>query len=328
MKGKMMHWCKFSLFLLIPLFLISCEKKGEADPWKIDHGKLKVLSTVSMINDLVQRIGGEEIDSATLIQGALDPHSYELVKGDDEKLAHADLIFYNGLGLEHGASLRLYLEKNEKAIALGETLVKRPENLLLLIDDQYDPHIWLDVSLWAKLVDPIVGTLSEKLPQFTTAFQRRGEELKKEMLEADEKIYTLLQAIPSENRYLVTTHDAFRYFTRRYLAQEGEENWTLRCAAPEGVAPESQLSIADVIAIVDYIEKHHVAVLFPESNLNQDVLKKIVNAAQKRGCKIQFSSKCLFADAMGDATSYLEMVWYNVGVISEALTQENCGISS
>ena len=62
------------------------------------NGKLKVLSTTAMLHDLVKQIGGDEIDSTVLICGDLDPHTYQLVKGDGEKLSFADLVFYNGLG--------------------------------------------------------------------------------------------------------------------------------------------------------------------------------------------------------------------------------------
>ena len=116
------------LFALFALGLaVSCGKKKSISPlseWMQDSGKVKVLSTIAQIGDLVTFIGGERVESWVLVPFELDPHSYDLVKGDGEKLARADRIFFNGLGLEHGASLSSYLRSNDKAVAVGE-LIRR-----------------------------------------------------------------------------------------------------------------------------------------------------------------------------------------------------------
>src|SRR6185437_14825555 len=99
---------RFVIFALSALLLLTAgchSKKARSNLsalqlWMSSNGKLKVLCTTAMIAELVQELDKEHIDCLTLIQGESDPHSYQLVKGDDEKLSRADLIFYNGLGLE------------------------------------------------------------------------------------------------------------------------------------------------------------------------------------------------------------------------------------
>src|SRR5262245_59697529 len=108
-----------SLISILLIFCFACRRENSQvsiQTWMQQTGKLKVLSTIAMIDDLVKQVGGEYIDRMTLIKGELNPHSYQLVKGDDEKLAFADIIFFNGLGLEHGPSLQHYLENSKKAI--------------------------------------------------------------------------------------------------------------------------------------------------------------------------------------------------------------------
>ncbi len=78
-----------------------------------------------MIQDIVRQVGGEHVDVIALINGEMDPHSYQLVKGDGEKITRADLIFANGLGLEHGPSLRQQLENNPKAVPLGNWIIAK-----------------------------------------------------------------------------------------------------------------------------------------------------------------------------------------------------------
>src|SRR5690349_13398984 len=111
--------------------------------WAMQNGKLKILSTTAMVDDIVGQIGKERIDHIPLITGEIDPHSYELVKGDDEKLSLATIIFYNGLGLEHGASLRYQIEHHRNAIGVGNFILEKQPNLILYSDKEIDPHIWM-----------------------------------------------------------------------------------------------------------------------------------------------------------------------------------------
>ena len=70
--------------------------------------------------------------------------------------------------------------------------------------------------------------------------------------------------IPVEKRYLVTSHDAFNYFARAYLAADEEsqnEGWRGRFESPEGLSPESQLSAVHIRQIIDHLQKHQIQVL-------------------------------------------------------------------
>ncbi|MCH9609291.1 MAG: Periplasmic zinc-binding protein TroA [Chlamydiales bacterium] len=307
---------------LVLCFLASCSKVDRHQQWWESNGKVKVLSTIAMIDDFVAEIGGEHVDTMSLIRGELDPHSYELVKGDDEKFMYADLIFYNGLGLEHARSLRGNLEGNPKAIAVGDPILKENPSLILKIEGECDPHIWMDITLWMKTIRTIVHSLSAVDPIHTSDYVAAGEKLYTKMEDADRTVYRTMQSIPPERRYLVTSHDAFHYFARRYLALPGEVNWRRRCAAPEGLAPDAQLSVSDIYKIIRHIEKYHVSILFPESNLSRDSLRKILRAGRERGVEIMLAKEPLFGDAIGSAENYLEMISHNVDVISRELTRE------
>lgn len=282
--------------------------------WAQPNGKVKVLSTTAMIDDIVGRIGKDRIDHIALINGEIDPHSYELVKGDDEKFSFAHVIFYNGLGLEHGASLRYQLEHHANAIDLGSQI---QADLLINVGGQVDPHVWMDIALWSQIVRPIVIELSKIDPEGSEYYEKNGQEMHEAMLAEHQRIYDSLQSVPEERRYLVTSHDAFNYFTRAYLAAPNEE-WRARVNAPEGLAPEGQLSTADIQKTIDYLLKYQVKVVFPESNVSRDSLKKVINACAKKGLNVAISKDDLYADAMGDAGSYLKMVEHDANVLIEA----------
>ncbi len=319
--GQSLRFGTFALFfcLVAALLLWGCATPSRSlEDWSHPNGKLKVLSTTSMIDNVVGEIGGERVDHIPLIVGELDPHSYELVKGDDEKLSSAQLIFYNGLGLEHGASLRYHLEHHPVTVAVGNAVQERHPGRILRVGHDLDPHIWMDISLWAETVDPIVEALVRADPEGEVFYRQHGAELKERMLAEHASIRVAFAKVPEQKRYLVTSHDAFNYFARAYLAPlEEVENgsWKNRCRAPEGLAPDGQLSAADIQRIVDFLCVYRVQVVFPESNVSRDAIKRIVQVCKQKGIEVQISEAILYGDAMGnlesDASTYLGMMRHN-----------------
>lgn len=326
---------KIFSFLLIGfllLLLVACgpetPRSHETREWMGTQGKLKILATTAMIADLVQNIVQENGATLTLIKGELDPHSYQLVKGDEEKFLAADLIFANGLSLEHGASLRHHLENRSKTVLLGDLLLEKDPQKMIYVSGKIDPHIWMDISLFAETIPFIVEALSRLDPEHANEFAKNGQKLVQKMLEGHQKIRSLLLQIPEKKRYLVTSHDAFNYFTRAYLAEENEmkDGWQKRFAAPEGLAPDSQLNPLDIQAILDHLKNYRISVLFPESNVSRDSIRKIVAAGKENGINLVISSDYLYGDAMGspgsDGDNYLKMINHNAVTISRYLKED------
>lgn len=313
------------LAILLQFTFTTCStvKKSSSAEWFKENGKIKVLTTTAMIQDLVQRVGEDRVDVVSLINGELDPHSYQLVKGDGEKISRADLIFANGLGLEHGPSLQQQLETNPKAVPLGNWIMAKEPEIIVLLNGQIDPHIWMDISLWQKTVPYIVEYLSLQEPMHAEQFKKNGQLLMAEMEQAHKQIRQEMQAIPAEHRYLVTSHDAFNYFTRSYLADDKEivdNTWRDRFAAPEGLAPDSQLSTVQIKEILSHLKKYQIRVLFPESNVSKDSIRKIVSAGNEMGLQLLISDTPLYADAMGppgsDGDTYVKMIQHNARTIA------------
>ena len=304
------------IIFLVVFGLFSCGKKAKPT-WFDQNGRLKVLSTTGMIDDLVKFIGASRVDSVALIQGELDPHSYELVKGDAEKFQFANIIFHNGLGLEHGASLKYQLLQNTKAIALGDVLA---ESDLIEVGSVIDPHIWMDARLFAKLCEPIAYHLGKLDPKNRSLYYKNAKELRKKILNTHFEVQNLLKEIKNKHRYLVTTHDAFRYFVRAYLATDSEKedgSWQSRLASPEGLAPEGQISPVDIQRITDFASQNEVHIIFAESNLSKHALHKVVDVAGQKGQIIEIAPDALYGDVM--YRSYLETLLYNAHILKNSL---------
>ena len=82
------------VFILVIAVFFGCKNE------KKSNGKLNVVTTTSMITDLVKNIAGEHINVQGLMGSGVDPHLYKASEGDVSKLSNADIIFYNGLHLE------------------------------------------------------------------------------------------------------------------------------------------------------------------------------------------------------------------------------------
>ncbi|MCF7852438.1 MAG: zinc ABC transporter substrate-binding protein [Simkaniaceae bacterium] len=332
MRNNYLRVFVFITVISLSVFFMGCSKNkrqdSSLDQWMKESQKVKVLSTTAIVNDLVANVGKEHINPIVLIPGSADPHSYELVKGDDEKLSRADVIFYNGLGLEHGASIYYALSHAPHAVSLGDALLDRYFDQLIYVDQIVDPHIWMNINLWMQTVDFIVDKLSEIDLDHAADYKANGEKLKEDLMLLDRQIFLQMQSIPSKKRYLVTSHDAFNYFACRYMATPEEMQngtWGDRFQAPEGLAPDGQLGVHDIEKVLDHIAKYEIEFLFPESNVSLDSLKKIHAVAKSKGLTIHFSKTPLFGDSMSgggeEAGSYVEMMRHNAKVIESFLNQ-------
>ena len=315
---------KFLSLLFLGILASSCSSlKVKRSSFSNDNKfRIKVLSTTRMIKDLVDEVGGEFVDSLSLINGELDPHSYELVKGDDEKISLADVIFCNGLGLEHSQSLRRNLEENEKSVFLGDRILEKYPDLIINLDGQLDPHIWLDIFLWSHCIEFIKDKLIEIDCEHADYYEERARTVFFKMLDLDNWAKDLLGRIPSNKKYLVSGHNAFNYFVKRYFVIEDNkgDTWKERYCSPEGLSPEAQISSRDIIDVINFIKKFDVSVIFLESNLNGNVLKKVKRAC--RSNKVRLSRKPLCGDSLGSNSSYFEMFQHNVNLVKQELIDE------
>lgn len=331
------RWIRRIFIYLLPIGLALFALKGAStEPtkrsekvrsWMVENGRVKVLSTTGMIGDIVEKVGGDRIDNLSLISGCLDPHSYEIVKGDMEKLSYAQVIFANGLGLEHGASLFYYLHDSNKVDFLGDHVANTNRQDILIVDGERDPHIWMDVSLWQQIIDPICERLSAIDPEGAAEYTERANRLKGRLTELDRRVCEMMHRIPPSKRYLVTSHDAFNYFGRRYLAEEGEElHWQERVKAPEGMAPDGNIGMMDIQEIIEHIKAYNVHVIFPESNVSRDSLGKIADSCERLGFSVRFAKDALYGDALAEegegADHYEAMIEHNASMLYEQLAEE------
>ncbi|MCM2269817.1 MAG: zinc ABC transporter substrate-binding protein [Thermoanaerobaculia bacterium] len=309
----MIQFARFTL-LAAALALAACDG-GDATPRR--DGKLRVVATTGMIGDLAARVGGERVEVATLMGPGVDPHLFKASESDVRRLAEADLILYNGLHLEGKmADVLVKMARSRPVVAVSETI---PQELLREPPEfagQYDPHVWFDVSLWARAVEPIAAELATIDPAHADAYRRRADAARDELLALDRWAAERVASLPASRRVLVTAHDAFGYFGRRYGMQ---------VVGLQGISTLAEAGVKDVERVVDTVVAARVPALFVESSVPRRAIEAVVAACADRGAAVRIGGE-LYSDALGPrdgpAGDYAGMVRHNVDTIVGALAGE------
>lgn len=279
--------------------------------------QLQVVSTTTMLQDLVSVIGGGAVNSLGLMGAGIDPHLYQASAGDVAKLEQADVVVYNGLHLE-GQMGEVFqaLEQKEKTILCAEEAID-PE-LLLETEDSvgstYDPHIWYDLSLWMEVAEYIAEGLVKIDPDNSQLYQVNLSAYLTELSDLETYIETERDKIPEGQRVLITAHDAFGYFGRAY----GFEVLGL-----QGISTESEASTSDVSQLAELIAQREIPAIFIESSLSPKSIQALQAAVQARGFQVEIGGQ-LYSDSLGDQStghdSYLTTVKANIDTIVEGLS--------
>jgi len=277
-------------------------------------GKLRIVTTTGQIADLATNIGGDLVHVESLMGPGVDPHLYVASESDVERLAEADVIFYNGLHLE--AQMAEVFEqiaeyKTVQAVANGIA----PDHLLGWGNDasQHDPHVWFDVQLWSQAGESVRDTLIAADPENADAYQANAATYLGGLAELDAYVRTQAESLPAERRILVTAHDAFNYFGKAY----GFEVRGL-----QGISTASEAGTLDVRNLATFIAEHRIPAIFIESSVPVRNVEALQAAVRAQGWDVAIGGS-LFSDAMGSPDTpegtYEGMVRHNIDTIVGAL---------
>ena len=304
------------LCIVVLLAGTGCDPKGQPDASVA--GKYRVVTTIGMITDIVKNVGGDRVEVIGLMGPGVDPHLYKASAGDVQKLNSASIIFYNGLHLESKmGDVLAKMSGNTKTVAVTDAVDR---SLLLTppeFEGQYDPHLWFDVTLWMQAVGTVRDALSEFDPDNTLAYWSNAQRYFAKLAELHEYVKTQAERVLSEQRVLVTAHDAFNYFGKAY----GFEVRGL-----QGISTATEVGIADVQELATFIAERRIPAVFVESSVSTRSLKAVKAAVKSKGFDVEIGGE-LFSDAMGNAGTpegtYIGMVRHNIDTIVKALTDES-----
>ncbi len=283
-----------------------------------------VIATTSVFADLAQLALGDNVMIETIVPAGVDVHTFEPSPADAQKLAGADLIVMNGLGLDEWAlSLLEAAGKSEEDVLELAEGIDESNAWVYLEGEEHDeeegeehseeegeehghggtdPHIWLDPKGAAIYVNRIAARVAAELPERAMAIESARDAGLAEIAALDEELRVGFAAIDASTRKIVTFHDAFGYFARAY---------EIEIVGVAVEAPGQEPSAKEIAALIDAIKAAGVTSVFSEAQFPSKVLDQV---AAETGATVLEN---LYSDALGDApaNSYLGAMRANASAI-------------
>lgn len=321
----MKRYLTFLTIALVAVMLASCGENSTGnsaaittDTSNAGSDRINVVATTSQIGAIVHEIAGSDVHLSILMDSGVDPHDFELTSAHLRSLHEADLILRNGIGLDD------FLNAGIESAGGSGTVVTVTEGIDLITgghhhDDghdhehdhgDYDPHVWHDPANVKVMTSNIVTALSVADAQRADLFAERGETYEQLLDDTEADIRELIKAIPEDRRVMVTTHDAFGYFTHAFGL---EFIGAVIPATTTGAEPSAK----DIAALSELIREHHVPAIFVEATIDSAIAEQL---ARDTGVQIVYG---LHSDSLGEPGSGADtvhgMLLANATLISEAL---------
>jgi manganese/zinc/iron transport system substrate-binding protein len=312
----MSKWIGSMILFTVAFIFTGCEKKQPETEEALGSRTIEVVTTTTMITDLVENIGKGRVNVTGLMGPGVDPHLYKASEGDVSRMSSADMIFYNGLHLE--GKMSEVFEQMGKRIRTYAVTDGVEESMLLSppeFEGAHDPHLWFDVSLWMKVTEHVRDLFMEVDPENREMYRTNADGYIEELSKLEDYVKEQAQKVPEEKRVLITAHDAFNYFGKAY----GFEVRGL-----QGISTASEAGTADVQVLAKLIVEKKIPAIFIESSVPVRYIEALQAAVRSRGFEVQIGGS-LYSDALGNPDTpegtYLGMVRHNIDTIVGSLSK-------
>lgn len=266
---------------------------------------LRVVASFSILADMLRNVGGDEVEVFALVGPDADAHVFEPRPADARRLAQADLVVVNGLGFE-GWIDRLVGTSGYR----GPVIVASEGVAARRVAGAPDPHVWQDLRHAQRYVQNLRDALVRARPGQAAAFEARTQAYLERMAALDAQVRRSLDSVPAQRRRVITSHDAFGYFSAAYGVE---------FLAVQGRSTDSEPSAADVARLIRQIRAQRVGAVFVENISDPRLVQRIAREAQAT------VGGRLYSDALSapgtEADTYLKFFAHNADTIARALKQ-------
>ena len=281
--------------------------------------KINVVTTTTMVNDMVKEIGGDRVNVVGLMGPGVDPHLYKPASGDVVKLQRAKVIFYSGLMLE-GRMTDLFFRMaraGKLVYAVTESIPEKDRLAPPEFAGHWDPLVWGDPILWSNCIVTVVDGLSKADPAGAADYAKRGRAVDASYKAMKAWALKRIAEVPRKHRILITSHDAFNYFGQAFGFQ---------VVAVQGLSTVTEAGLADIAKMVDFIKQKKIKAIFVESSVNPAAIERV-----SKDASVKIGGE-LFSDACGkvgdiheahgekyDVGTFVGMLKHNINTVVDAL---------
>ena len=323
-RNRRLVWrtIRLSVALLLIALAAACsaaETTGSKSPWndsfEAKDGKLRVVTTVAPLSDIVRNIGGDRIALRGLIPDGADSHTFEPKPSDAKTLNQADLVLLNGLHLEEPTKklAEANLKNGAEIKSFGDNTITKKDYLFDFSFPESagdpNPHLWMNPKHALRYAELVKQWLSEKDAKNASYYEANFQRYQALIGQLDTGIRQAIQTVPPKNRKLVTYHDSWAYWAKEY-------GWTVIGAVQPADFKEPRPQ--DIAAVVEQVKKEQVPAIFGSEVFPSPVLEQI---AKESGAK--------FIDKLSDDAppgkpgapehTYVGMMLYDMRLMLEAL---------
>jgi ABC-type Zn uptake system ZnuABC Zn-binding protein ZnuA/ABC-type Mn2+/Zn2+ transport system permease subunit len=276
-------------------------------------GAIPVVATTTQLADIVRNVAGGAVEVRQILQPNSDPHDYEPRPKDIEATAGARVVFVSGDNLDGWMSQ--VVENAGGAPRVVDVGQGRPDTIPGESSgpeaSRFDPHWWHDPRNVEYAVRRIRSALETADPSAAASIDRSAEVYLAKVRALDRGIGACMDRVPAGRRKLVTDHDAFGYFAKRYgISVVG--------AVIPSQTTQAQPSAGDLARLSALIRREGVKAVFPESSLNPKLARAI---ARQTGAAV---GQTLYGDTLGPTGSsgetYLGMERANADAMVRGFT--------
>jgi zinc/manganese transport system substrate-binding protein len=272
-------------------------------------GKVQVITSFSILQDLVQVVGAGRVEVHALVGPDEDAHVFEPKPTHAKRILQSQLVVMNGLGFEHWMA-KLVKSSGYKGLVVqaSEGVTARTMPAETGGGVETDPHAWQDPTNVILYVRNIAAGLSKLDPDGAASYRAHADSYVAELQKLDTWAQEQIATIPANKRKVITSHDAFGYFGAHY---------GVALLAPQGISTEAEPSAKGVAKLIRQIKQEQIKAVFLENMSNSKLITQI---AKDTGVIL---GRPLFADALSksnaEGASYLQLMRYNVKALVEGM---------
>lgn len=281
-------------------------------PWTAQaEDRLKVVTTFTVIADMARNVAGEGVDVVSVTKPGAEIHGYEPTPQDIVAASDADLILWNGLGLERWFEQFL----SNMGEVPSATLTDGIQPISITggdYDGKPNPHAWMSLSNADIYVDNIAQALAAADPANAASYAANAEAYKATLAAALDPLKAEIAALPEGRRWLASCEGAFSYLARDLDLNE-LYLWPINA--------DQQGSPRQVQVVIDGVRAHQIPAVFCESTVSSDPAEQV---ARETGAAF---GGVLYVDSLsepdGPVPTYLDLLRVTTETIAKGLAPAN-----
>lgn len=275
-----------------------------------DKETFKIITTFTVIADIARNVAGDAAIVESITKPDAEIHNYQATPGDIRRAQGADLIIYNGLNLE------LWFKKFFRNLRdVPSVVVTEGIEPMGISQGPYsgkpNPHAWMSASNAIIYIDNIRRALVQHDSKNAAIYNANAKRYGAQVISAVAPFKAILDALPEDNRWLVTSEGAFSYLARDYGLKESYL-WPINS--------DGQGTPQQVRRVIDQMKKHQIKAIFSESTVSPKPAQQV---ARETGANY---AGVLYVDSLssqeGKVPTYIDLLSVTLSTIAEGLSQQ------